>query len=210
MDLSSIIAESPTPDTGGPTGEQGQSRRLEPRFAFLATAYYYPGELPLEDEWSTIVRDQWTMVLGKQLPSSFVRAEQEAQAEEQPHSSIGIGEIVADLVKMGREHLRAPGGSASTTAQPRGDAIVPCWDSNHYELSFGGTTWVKYERVAENQQRILEAFQNNNWKETIDSPLADHTTNYTLSDLREKLEGTPIDIRKNGKGRLRWSVREQE
>jgi hypothetical protein len=73
---------------------------------------------------------------------------------------------------------------------------TPQWDSNSLTLSFGKTVCRHYtRRSAENQFKVLEAFQAADWPRSIESPFGVHeqTLQDTIKDINSLLDkASPI------------------
>ena len=76
-----------------------------------------------------------------------------------------FGQPAMPAAAGGRGPLAMP-GNGEPKAEP-----VPVWKADCRELWYGGRLVKKFRQGAENQRAILDAFQEENWKRTIDDPL---------------------------------------
>ncbi|TMQ31039.1 MAG: hypothetical protein E6K70_23325 [Planctomycetota bacterium] len=76
-----------------------------------------------------------------------------------------FGQPAMPAAARGRGPLAMP-GNGEPKAEP-----VPVWKADCRELWYGGRLVKKFRQGAENQRAILDAFQEENWKRTIDDPL---------------------------------------
>jgi len=67
------------------------------------------------------------------------------------------------------------------------DPETPYWDPEARALWFRGELVTRYLRVPRTQQRILDAFQEENWTRRIDDPLPPHGTSNPKHRLRDTI-----------------------
>jgi hypothetical protein len=97
---------------------------------------------------------------------------------------------------------------------PAGMSAKPQWDPSRRQLSFGGQTIKQFHVPARNQELILSAFQQQDWPESIDDPLAgeiDIDPRIRLNDAIYRLNNKQltclIRFRVNGQGSsVHWSL----
>ena len=94
---------------------------------------------------------------------------------------------------------------ASESATP---TAMPVWDRERRELRLGGTVVKRFKWPAENQERVLDAFQELGWPGHIDDPLEQHPRicpkrrlHDTLKCLNRKQISGAIKFRGDGTGR---------
>lgn len=61
----------------------------------------------------------------------------------------------------------------------------PSWNKNLRELRFGGEVCKRFKTRAENQERVLQAFQEENWPPRIDDPLPPGKLHETVRQLNK-------------------------
>jgi hypothetical protein len=83
-------------------------------------------------------------------------------------------------------------------AFPLPDPPMPRWDKGKRELRFGATLCKTYEKPAPQQEKILDAFEEEGWPRRIDDPLDDGKLAETIKSLQEALRGKPITFRRDG------------
>ena len=115
----------------------------------------------------------------------------------------GFAEQLADLTKRATEFAASP----QTLAVMQ--LYRPRWDGR--SLSFGGKLVREYDKAAENQSAILDAFQEANWAQSIDVPKTflngfgqeRKSLRRTVEDLNDQ---NAIHFRKRGR-KLFWELR---
>ncbi len=85
---------------------------------------------------------------------------------------------------------------------------IPCWDRKRRELRIGGVVVKKFKWPAENQEQVLEAFEEEGWPPRIDDPLIRHPKidpkrrlHDTLKCLNRKQVHEYVKFRGDGTGR---------
>jgi hypothetical protein len=109
-----------------------------------------------------------------------------------PHHPV-LEEVSEDLVILDLTNNGIP--LHPVLRRDRKPEIRPYWDLDRLRLSYGGTLCREYSRHnAENQFRILKAFQEAGWTHSVDSPFpTQRVLRETIDDLNEGLdESSPI------------------
>ncbi len=88
-----------------------------------------------------------------------------------------------------------PAGSARAAHGEESLPDVPFWDAENWRLLFRGVLLKEFVRVAPEQTRILEVFQEQGWRGLIDDPLLRDPE----VDARERLRNTVRDLNKGQK-----------
>lgn len=85
--------------------------------------------------------------------------------------------------------------------------VTPVWDRTKRELRVGNRVVKQFKWPAENQERVLDAFQDNGWPVRIDDPLLPHPEicpkrrlHDTLKCLNRKQANELIKFRGDGTG----------
>ena len=85
-------------------------------------------------------------------------------------------------------------------------SLRPKWDENNRELSVNGLVVKRYKHTADNQTRVLAAFQKHEWSTRVPNPLHRTDTHQTLKELN-KLAPDKIRFRGDGTGKgLTWET----
>jgi hypothetical protein len=99
--------------------------------------------------------------------------------------------------------------NAASPAPEETGRRIPIWDEPTRLLSYNNITCRKYSRMADTQFRILAAFEEQGWPETIHDPLElDSSTKQTIYDINKKMiPNCPIRFQYIESSRLiRWSL----
>lgn len=84
----------------------------------------------------------------------------------------------------------------------------PRWDSDKRELWYGETLCRRFKRVPPNQAKILEAFHEEGWPQSIADPLPPGKLADTMGDLQAGLRDSPITFERDGTGEgILWRKR---
>jgi hypothetical protein len=84
----------------------------------------------------------------------------------------------------------------------------PRWDRERRELWLGDILCKRYKRPAPNQEKVWDAFEEDNWPPRLDDPLEPGKLRATLADLQEAVRASPIAIEGDGTGQgILWSRR---
>ena len=73
---------------------------------------------------------------------------------------------------------------------------TPRWDQERHELWFGDIVIKRFRQPAPNQEKILDAFQEENWPRRIDDPLGPRAG----YDPKRRLHDTIVSLNRNQKG----------
>jgi hypothetical protein len=85
----------------------------------------------------------------------------------------------------------------------------PRWEKR--KLWFGETLCKWYKRRAHQQEKILDAFEEEDWPRRIDDPLDKGKLAETIKSLQEALRGKPITFERDGTGKgICWRERSPE
>ena len=66
--------------------------------------------------------------------------------------------------------------------------VTPTYDSVARELRFGSTLIKRFTKPAENQERVLLAFEEEKWGERVDDPLPQYSGLVSKRRLRDTIE----------------------
>lgn len=86
----------------------------------------------------------------------------------------------------------------------------PCWDGERRELSFCGDLVKRFRRPAANQERILAAFEEEEWPAAIDDPLpgsfvdAHERLHDSIRRLNRCQKVRRLRFERDGNGRILW------
>jgi hypothetical protein len=79
--------------------------------------------------------------------------------------------------RIEHQRIKAPVDPRSESAHPSAGSSthpVPCWDRKRRELRIGGIVVKRFKWPAENQEQVLDAFEEEGWPPRIDDPLLPH------------------------------------
>jgi hypothetical protein len=113
--------------------------------------------------------------------------------------------------------IAAPVGprlAAQTCRRPPAPGENPRWDRVTRELWFAGAVVLRFRRGARNQQRLLDAFEEQGWPAEVDDPLPRHgrvkpgeRLRDTVKHLNAHLGGEPLHFRADAEGQaVFWSA----
>lgn len=104
-------------------------------------------------------------------------------------------------------HQFERGKSANSTPVNGSTPNGPIWDRQRRELRVGKTVVKRFKWPAENQERVLDAFQENGWPDRLDDPLLPHPQicpkrrlHDTLKCLNRKQVNEALKFRGDGTG----------
>jgi hypothetical protein len=104
--------------------------------------------------------------------------------------------------------------AGQTCRRPPAPGEKPRWDRAARELWFAGAVVLRFRRGARNQERLLEAFQEQGWPPEIDDPLPRHRRVKPADRLRDTVKHLnshpgrePLHFRVDAEGRaVFWSA----
>ncbi len=113
-------------------------------------------------------------------------------------------EIPEDVSQLAEEAFYTPDPPATKndTVPDCDEPAKPRWDTEHRELSFGGKLCKKFRQPAENQTRLLDAFEESGWPTSIDDPIPPSRS----GDQRQRLADTVRGLNKNSNGMIRFEL----
>ena len=94
--------------------------------------------------------------------------------------------LTPDGLRVAREVLNVP--SRETPAQPLEYAEIPEWNPENRELYFDGHLVKRFRTRANNQERVLSAFQEEQWPSRIDDPLPPAPGQSSSQRLRDTIK----------------------
>jgi hypothetical protein len=117
--------------------------------------------------------------------------------------------------RLKRVEAHTANGSPPAATQRHGRvkaAARPCWDAQRRELCFAGHLVKAYRVPAENQERVLAAFQEAGWPACLDDPLpakpeqnASRRLHETIQKLNRTMHSKLLRFRGDGTGtRVCW------
>ena len=94
-----------------------------------------------------------------------------------------------------------PQDSSHTEKMLGSEVQTPKYDSQLRELTFGKVLLKKFKQPAENQELILQAFEEEGWPDRIDNPLPRQTQHsVTVRDLNRNMKSSAIRFELDGTG----------
>jgi hypothetical protein len=182
-----------------------------------------PGQIPPEASWGGDLRQRWAE-LG--MPADLLSGAARPALVWSPEV---MRELVGRVDDAARRGLAAMGPPASGSdlnraatapdgcAQERLRTLVrsggpkPHWDGHARTLSYEGIVCKRYARAAPHQERVLAAFQEQEWPEGIDDPLPPGKLADTIKDLQNAVRQSPITFERDGTGKgIEWRRRETD
>ena len=188
---------------------QEEWKTQEARVKVFATA---------ERMWDRLLSPAERRKLGGDLAAAYHRlgtvgmwakARQTSDEQAVLEGSVGVGHLSqANYEWLQREMGIGP---AKSNAEPSSAPPVPAWDKNTGELRYGGKLIRRIRVMAKpsNIQRIVDAFQEEDWLRRIDNPLSggadQHRLHLTLQSLNQGLEQIRFHGHEGGRAIL-WAA----
>jgi hypothetical protein len=85
-----------------------------------------------------------------------------------------ISTELASLENRKEDQMRSPHFKANCQTGKHGKSVMPVWDKKCRELRLGDVVVKRFRWPASNQERILQAFQEEGWPPKIIDPLPPH------------------------------------